>query len=630
MKYLHEDFQKLINNSPKLITAKLKMIDEVKNFSKNFRDDPKLLSQWGHNYFCDIDGGRLIFDLNKPNSHICEICNREYQGEVYDGVWRYFYRNEAVLTMLKASALYQATGDKSYLEILKNLLLFYADNYRKFPLHDKAGNVYQDYETMKWGCGRILPQGLNEAIITTRMIQALEIVKAELDHEFLDKLYTNMFSEIYQLLKPQVNRLSNISCWKNAAIGLIGLFFDKEELVDYALNSEYGLNYQIAHGVTDEYFWYEGSIHYNFFTLEGLTVFVLFSKIYDYKLTPKIEETIKNMMVAAYHYAFNNLYFPNPNDGWPDVNLKTYSYIYHVMAKCYGYDSEIGKILQVISRDQSVRTTLPLSKPYYVFQDISFEHLVLNTDFTVNQEILLEQETNNYPMSNYGLLRNEHFNVFLKYGHNSASHAHPDVMNIEITANDKFLTRDLSNAGYRSKMYREWHRTSPAHSTVTVDGENHLSTHPGKTLNYSSKEIQAECENVYPGVDFERKITLIDKTLCDRFVVKSEENHNYDYFFHFESAVELKLNGEFESAELGFSKFGYEHLQNVQRLVNKQDLYNFSFQLGNDEFEAYVDLKDKELFVLESFDNPVNKMRKTIIIRQKGKNAEFKLQFRLL
>lgn len=281
--------------------------------------------------------------------------------------------NQIILSVaLKASALYQATGDKSYLEILKNLLLFYADNYRKFPLHDKAGNVYQDYETMKWGCGRILPQGLNEAIITTRMIQALEIVKAELDHEFLDKLYTNMFSEIYQLLKPQVNRLSNISCWKNAAIGLIGLFFDKEELVDYALNSEYGLNYQIAHGVTDEYFWYEGSIHYNFFTLEGLTVFVLFSKIYDYKLTPKIEETIKNMMVAAYHYAFNNLYFPNPNDGWPDVNLKTYSYIYHVMAKCYGYESEIGKILQVISRDQSVRTTLPLSKPYYVFQDISF------------------------------------------------------------------------------------------------------------------------------------------------------------------------------------------------------------------------------------------------------------------
>jgi hypothetical protein len=151
-----------------------------------------------------------------------------------------------------------------------------------------------------------------------------------------------------------------------------------------------------------------------------------------------------------------------------------------------------------------------------------------------------------------------------------------------------------------------------------------------KTLNYSSKEIQAVCEEFYPGVDFERRITLIDKTLCDRFVVRSEENHNYDYFFHFESAVELKLNGEFELAELGFSKSGYEHLHKVQKLVNKQDLYTYSFWLDNNEFEAYVDLKDKELFVLESFDNPVNKMRKTLIIRHKGKNAEFILQFRLL
>ncbi|HEY8395480.1 MAG TPA: hypothetical protein VIK96_01745, partial [Bacilli bacterium] len=170
MKYLNENFQKLINTSPKLIPAKLKMVEEVKTFYKNFHDDPKLLSQWGHNYFCDIDGGRLIYDPKSPHAHVCEICHRKYQSEVYDGVWVYFYRNEAVLTMLKAAALYKATGDKTYLEILKNLIGFYAENYRKFQLHDKSGNVYEDYETMKWGCGRILPQGLNEAIITTRMI----------------------------------------------------------------------------------------------------------------------------------------------------------------------------------------------------------------------------------------------------------------------------------------------------------------------------------------------------------------------------------------------------------------------------------------------------------------------------
>lgn len=65
---------------------------------------------------------------------------------------------------------------------------------------------------MKWGCGRILPQGLNESIITIRMIQALEIVKNDLPAEFLDEIYNNMFKEIFKLLKPQVNQIHNIRC----------------------------------------------------------------------------------------------------------------------------------------------------------------------------------------------------------------------------------------------------------------------------------------------------------------------------------------------------------------------------------------------------------------------------------
>ncbi|HEY8395605.1 MAG TPA: heparinase II/III family protein, partial [Bacilli bacterium] len=275
-------------------------------------------------------------------------------------------------------------------------------------------------------------------------------------------------------------------------------------------------------------------------------------------------------------------------------------------------------------------TTLPLSKPYYVFQDISFEHLVLNTDFPDDEEVSIKQETHNYPMSNYGLLRNEYYNVFLKYGHNSESHAHPDVMSLEVTAHNKYLTRDLSNAGYKSKMYREWHRTTPAHTTVTVDGSNQLSAHPGKTIVYDSGQITAECKDVYPGVDYQREVRISEKTLSDRFIVNSNENHNYDYFFHFESAAELNLTGQFEKAELGYTEPWYTHLQNVRKLNSKEDLYKFSFRLGCDEFQACVDLAGKELYVVDSYDNPVNKMRKTLIIRQQGKNVEFKLEFRMV
>lgn len=82
---------------------------------------------------------------------------------------------------------------------------------------------------MTWGCGRILPQGLNESIICIRMIQALEIVKDELDQDYLDFIYEHLFKEMYLLLKPQVDMIHNIRCWNNSALGLIGFFFHKKK-----------------------------------------------------------------------------------------------------------------------------------------------------------------------------------------------------------------------------------------------------------------------------------------------------------------------------------------------------------------------------------------------------------------
>ncbi|MDD4000304.1 MAG: heparinase II/III family protein, partial [Bacilli bacterium] len=256
--------------------------------------------------------------------------------------------------------------------------------------------------------------------------------------------------------------------------------------------------------------------------------------------------------------------------------------------------------------------------------------IFLNTDFDNFENISLIQETANHPMSNYGMLRNKYYNVFLKYGHNSPSHAHQDVMNLEVTLNNKFITRDISNAGYKSKMYREWHRNTPAHTTVVVDGLNQVSTHPGKTLIYNSNQICAKCIDVYPGVNYKRDIILNDKEMFDTFFVESKEVHNYDYFFHFESSLDLKHTGSFKLEELGFSEPGYEHLENAYKLIKTDNEYQFNLKNQSDEIKILIDLQDKELFILETYDNPVNKMRKTILIRSRGFNAVFKIQLRLI
>ncbi|UKI50321.1 MAG: hypothetical protein L6U99_02460 [Clostridium sp.] len=79
------------------------------------------------------------------------------------------------------------------LSIIKNL-----------KIHNKEREVFDSYDHMKWGCGRILPQGLNESIIAIRMIQAIEIVKEDIDKEFKDFVYKKIYLRkfiIYYVLR---------------------------------------------------------------------------------------------------------------------------------------------------------------------------------------------------------------------------------------------------------------------------------------------------------------------------------------------------------------------------------------------------------------------------------------------
>lgn len=625
MNYLNKNFKSAIDSNEKFKAAILKTKKEVDDFYDSFHDDPTQNSEWGHYYFCDDDGGRLIFDINKPHTHKCEVCGKEFQNEIYDGVWVYYYRNEAVLTAWKAASVYQYTKDKTYLNIVTSIIGFYAENYTRFAIHNKEREVFDSYEEMKWGCGRILPQGLNESIICIRLIQALEIVKEDLSDSFLSLVYNKMFKEMYLLFKPQVNMIHNIRCWNNSAIGLIGFFFHDQEMIDYVFNGPFNIRKQIQEGVTSDYFWYEGSIHYNFFTLEGISSLLLFSKLYDYPFGDE-EKTIEQMFISAYHYAFDNQYFPNPNDGWPSINLKTYSYIYHTAAKVFGSESVVGNLLKNIENNKLPRTPLPLSKPYYIDNEIAYERLLFNTDMDMGNYIPVKANTQNFLKSNFGMLRNSKLNVFVKYGLNGPSHAHPDLINIEVMHQDDLISRDLSNAGYRARLCNEWHRKSLAHNTIVRNGEDVESSNPGETLEYSPTHINCLAREVYKGVDYRRDVRLLENGFIDNYYVEAKEEANFDYVFHLESGIKVLPDVAMKAATLGYSSNGYQHIQDIKILQTDGEKLTIPCTLNDKSINITIGTLNKEVYLLKTLDNPVNKTRSTILIRAKGKDIKFDLK----
>ena len=605
---------------------------EVSEFYKTFNDSPEKLSAWGHHYFCRDDGNVLRYDPEAPQSHQCPLCGKTYSSRLLDGVWLAIYRNEAALTVLKAAVLYKLTQERKYLDAVIELTGFYVLNFEKFPLHNKEGNIYESLDSMKWGCGRIMPQNLNEAIFFTRIFTGLELVREELPPSLTERIEREFSKQILALLKPQTDKIHNISCWMDCAVGIIGLYCGDEEMVDFAFRGEYNINRQLEEGVTEDGFWYEGSIHYNCFIMEGLAYLALFAKVrgQEFRALPLFEK----MLLSVYNYAFSNQGLPNPNDGWPHVNLKTYSYIYSIGAGIFGYESRVGQILAQILAGDYERGEIPLSKPYYYKNKLSLEQFLFIPDFSFDTAIKPNLLSMDFEKSNYALLKNEKLNVFYKYGHHGPSHAHPDKMTVEVLFGRELLTGDLSNSGYGSVICNEWHRVTASHNTVVTDGMNHASVKPGMKLSFTKDSCEAKAEGVYEDVSFKRKIRITEDSFIDEFRVESERERIYDFIFHVEAQWLGSGGGapvEEADADLGFKDNGYAYFDRVKSLSppDGSETLTLFWKLGNLKLESTFDIKDTRLYLARSPANPVTRYRTSIILRRTARCSTFHMIWKL-
>lgn len=622
MNYVNDRFCELIQ-TPQNRKAIEVMKRDIDAFMPSFSDSPAKLSRWGHHYFCDDDGGRLIFDLESPHSHRCEICGKMYSNEVQDGVWVTFYRNRAVVLALVSATVYKATGEKKYRDYALQVIDFYAVHYHEFVLHNKENVICDTYETMKWGCGKMMPQGLNEAIVAIRFIQTIEILRPELDQAWLDYVHQKLFREVFRLLAPQAVAVHNISCWSLAAIGVMGLAMKDQEMIDYAFNSPFNIHRQLAEGVTADGFWYEGSIHYNFFLLEGVSYLFLFSRIYDYDFGEQSTAIFERMFIKAYEYAFDNLYLPNPNDGWPNLNLRTFSYVYHTAARAFGEHSKVGNLVKIIENDPHPRTTLPLSEPYYCCETVCLEQLLFNIDFDYSDYQSVGRVSNTFATSNFAMLRNDSWNVFVKYGLNGKSHAHPDLMNIEVVYKDQRISRDLSNAGYQSRLCNEWHRRTLSHNTVCWNGTDITSVSPGECLRFDANNFSGRAQNVYEGIDYQRTIQIAEDSVADEFVAQGKQGV-YDYVFHVEPQIQLQCGQPMSDTSLGFSENGYQHVIETKKVHTDDDTVLLQAVFNGQQMKIQISLEEgQELFLLKTKDNPVNQIRQSILVRATGSKVRF-------
>lgn len=593
---------------------KAHMESDVAWFAANFSDDPKTESGWGHAYFCPKDGAFLTFDRESPDAHRCPVCGAVSRAPLHNAAWVYLYRYEAVMSAYEAAILYQAGAERACLEHCMRILGFYSSHYAEFVPHARGPATS--------GQGKIAPQALNEAIFLVRIAQTLELVRDALPPEFVRSVCEQLLILGARFLKEQCNWINNIPCWINAAMTAAGCLCGEEELIRAAFDGPFGMYRQAEQGVTESGFWFEGSIHYNCFTLEAFLNQLMFAAQHGVRVRKELAQTVAGMVDAVHSFAFSNTVLPNPNDGWPNLNLKTYSYLFEMASALFGTE-HFRAMAETIYRSPVTRTPLPMSFPIYE-GDFSAEWMMFAHPATASSEAGRFARSVCFSASDCAILKNRNCEVFVKYGHCTPSHAHPDKMNLEVTAFGTVVSRDLSNCGYASRLCDEYYRTSVSHNTVVIDGENHPGTERGECVNFdeSVPSVRVRARDAYPGVHFERDLTVLPDGMLDTFRVSSDIDHTVDWVFHVEGTLaELP---ETLSGELGFDKNGYQHLQDVRR-VSGQTCFTLRWEFGEGRMHGTQTLcaDGAELYLCRSYDNPANRFRNTLILRVRGRDACF-------
>lgn len=559
-------------------------IGKIRFMSRYFSDRVDWTSGWLHDYVCSTCSSTLIFDIKdegfKSNHFVCPHCSSVFSGKKYREAWIYQYRNWYAEQLLQAALCKEEEETKDFLH---RYLDFYAVKYAEFHPHGSHA-----------GKGRIMAQSLDEAVFGIHLLKAVYHCRECFQDDMLHKWYVLLFRPMAEFLLPQGNSIHNISVWIQCYIGMVGLVFKDEVLRDSALYGKYGLFQQLEKGTTTDHLWQEGSLHYHYYVLEGLTS--LCELLRDSSPDHMLLTCLRDMYLAPLRLSPDGWHLPSFNDGWYPLTLGSYG-VQIIKAAYLLQDNDLFEKAYRILREDPELNLLP---------DVVLARGKYKDDVLLcfNQHV--------------AVIRNPLW-VTIKSGSLVAPHAHSDCLSITIEP----FSRDLGTPGYSSPINSIWYRSAYSHNCIIIDGKE------CEKVNNSPCRIIANGVEVSSGV-VTRRITIEGDSIIDRTFVHSDGKrvaHLFEWLFHGE--------GRFNCTEsmrpvktLGTDRI-FMLFNNIKEIdADSSFTTTFSSESG-DSWEVYVYLPNgMHAYIAETPGNPADDKRHTILLRLEGDSVEFSARYR--
>ncbi len=458
-----------------------------------------------HHYFCPEHKSLLRFDWDEPARHWCDACGKHLTDERYDHAWVRFVHGHNQTFLRNSTWLYMATGDRTYLEPVRGLLLDYASKYPGYELHG------HNMKPAPYG-GKAFSQTLDEAVWMCDVAPAYAEVRPLLTEEEAARIETNLIRACADVIRG--NRVGgNWQVWHNAGLACAAVALRDDALLDMAIEDpDYGYHHMMEVGVTKDGWWNERSPAYHFYPLEAM---VHTAEAVRCRGIDLYDESLKRMFTGPLQAVYPDLTLPAHNDGWYGTSLDQAAPLYEVAALRFREPS----FLDVAERCYAKRgRTHPRALLHG--RPIEPDGSPLFLESCVLRD------------TGIAFLRNGTHTVVLKFGPHGGGHGHPDKLSLALHDGRRELVADMGTPGYGVPDYTAWYKRTISHSTVTGDGADQKPS-AGELRAFEARPtggtVSLVCDTAYPGVHMERRVVLDGARLEDTFLCSSEEPRRYEY-----------------------------------------------------------------------------------------------------
>ena len=585
----------------------------------------------------------------------------------YSGGYTHVRHKRNWVVMQKAGVLYQILNDEKYAKYVKDMLMQYEALYKTLPLHPK---------TRSYARGKLFWQCLNDSNWLVYVSQAYDCVYNYLTEEERNTLETNLFKPFADHISvdsPQFyQRVHNHSTWGNAAVGMIGLVMNDEELINRALygikgvdldpnvkdddggflnkDGKAGFLANIEEPFSPDGYYNEGPYYQRY----AMYPFLIFAEgLHNVKPELKIFEYKEGVLLKSINALLNlsdadGDFFPL-NDGQKGMSYYNSALVTAVNIS-YKYGSQDSGLLSVAEKQDRV--------------------LLDDSGLAVALGIK-EGKTKPFPKKSInlsdgpsgkqggvGVLRSENIELVFKYAAQGSSHGHYDKLSYSLYENgeeilqdyglSRFVNIEQKGGGNYLKENKTWAKQTIAHNTVTQNETSHFngkyeigSKHHSKLHYFSSENeniqvVSAKESNAYPGTEMHRTMAIVNDEdfekpyLLDIMKVTSDKANQFDFPFYYFGQV-LQTNFVYNSPELlkplG-NKNGYQHLFIEATAKAKESYSKFSW-LNNNKFYTLTTTTNNtdEIFLARiGANDPEFNLRRdpALILRRKNaKNTVF-------